>query len=73
MWKHEHWSARWLRPLEEVQAETLGNRLGDMETRILVKTLAFKLQVVARALVDTLSYTPADTEATTLQDTQGGA
>ena len=72
MLKQEHWSARWLRPLEEEQAETLGRRLGDMETRILVKTLAFKLQVVAGTLVDTLSNTPADAEATTLQDTQGG-
>ena len=72
MWKQEHWSARWLRPLGEAQAETLGHRLGDAETRIRVKTLAFKLQVVAVAGGDTLSYTPADTEAITLQDTQGG-
>ena len=40
-----------------------------METRILVKTLAFKLEVVAEALVDTLPYTSADAEATTLQET----
>ena len=46
--------------------------LGDLESRILLKTLAFKLEVVAEALVDTLSHTPADPEATTLQDTPGG-
>ena len=46
--------------------------LGDLETRILLKTLAFKLEVVAEALVHTFSNTPADPEATTLQDTPGG-
>ena len=30
-------------------AETLGVTLGDLETRILVKTLAFNLEVVAEA------------------------
>ena len=47
-------------------------KLGDLETRILVKTLAFELEVVADALVDTLSNTPAYAEATTLQGTLGG-
>ena len=47
-------------------------RLGDVESRNLVKTLAFKLQVVAGTLVDTLSSTPPDAETTTLQHTQGG-
>ena len=41
-----------LRPVEEAQAKTLGHRLGDEETSILVKRLPFKLQVVAGALVD---------------------
>lgn len=36
------------------------------------KTLAFKLVVVAEALIDTLPYTPEDVEATTLQDPLGG-
>ena len=43
-----------------------------METSILFKTLPFKLEVVAEALVDMLSFTPADSEDTTLKDTQGG-
>ena len=42
-----------------------------MTTRILVKTLAFKLEVVADALVDTLRHTPAGLQATTPQETQG--
>ena len=36
------------------------------------KTLAFELEVVAEALVDMLSFTPADSEDTRLEDTQGG-
>ena len=43
-----------------------------MQTSILFKTLAFKLEVVAEALVDMLSFTPADSEDTTLKDTQCG-
>ena len=43
-----------------------------MATMILFKTLAFKLEVVADALADTLPQTPAGAEATTLQDTLGG-
>lgn len=62
-----HWSARWLRPLGEAQAKTLGDTLRDVQTSILVKTLAFKLEVGAEALVHTL----ADADATILQDTQG--
>ena len=60
MWREEHLLARWLRPLGEVQAQTLGETLRDVATRILVKTLAFKLEVVAYVLVDT------HTKATTL-------
>ena len=52
--------ARWLRPLGEVQAQTLGETLRDVATRILVKTLAFKLELVAYVLVD------IHTKATTL-------
>ena len=66
-----HWSARWLRTLEEARAKTLGDTLRDVQTRILVKTLAFKLEVGAEALVHTLPHTLADAEATILQDTQG--
>ena len=40
--------------------------LDDLEARILVKTLAFKLEVVSKALVGTLCNTQADAEATTL-------
>ena len=72
MCRQEHWPARWLRPLGEAQAETLGVTPGDVQTRIRVKTLAFKVEVVAEALVDTLPYTSADAEATTLQDPKGG-
>ena len=54
---------------KQAQAETLGVTLGEVETRIVVKTLAFKL---AEALVDTLPYTQEDVEATTLQDPLGG-
>jgi len=36
---------------------------GNVETRILVKTLPFKLAGVAEALADTLPHTPADAEA----------
>jgi len=61
-----------LRPLREAQAEILGDTLGYVETRILFKTLAFKLEMMADALVDTLPQTPAGAEATTLQYTQGG-
>ena len=39
MWKQEHWSAPLLRPVEEAQAKTLGHRLGDEETSILVERL----------------------------------
>ena len=60
-----HWSERWLRPVQEAQTQTLGHTLGDEQTRILVKTLAFKLEVVAEALVETLPYTLADVEVTT--------
>ena len=42
-----------------------------MQTRILVKTLAFKLVVGAEALVHTPPQTLADAQATILQDTQG--
>ena len=35
-----------LRPLKEAKAETLGVKLGDLKTNILVKTLAFRLEVV---------------------------
>ena len=66
-----HWSARWLRTLEEAQAKTLGDTLRDVQTRILVKTLAFKLEVGAETLVHTLPHTLAEAEATILQDTQG--
>ena len=72
MWRQEHWPAGWLRPLEQAQAKTLGDTLGDVDSSILVKTLAFKLEVVAEALVGTLPYTPTDAKATALQDTQGG-
>jgi len=72
MCRQENWPARWLRPLGGAQAETLGVTLGDVETRIRVKTLAVKLEVVAEALVDALPYTSADAEATTLQDAKGG-
>lgn len=44
----------------EVQAQTPGETLRDVATRILVKTLAFKLDVVAYVLVD------IHTKATTL-------
>lgn len=60
-----YWSERWLRPVEEAQAQTLGHTLGDEQTRILFKTLAFKLEVVANTLVETLPDTLADVEATT--------
>ena len=43
--------------LSEMDVKTIGDTLGCVETRILVKRLAFKL---------------AGAEATTLQDTQGG-
>ena len=46
--------------LEEAQAETLADTLSDVETRILVKTLTFKLERVAGALVDTMLYTTAN-------------
>ena len=74
-----------LQQINNVQARALVGRLGktsrqsaagklfvildDLEARILVKTLAFKLEVVAKALVGMLCNTPADAEATTLQDT----
>ena len=67
-----HWSKRRLRPVGEANTETLGDTLGDVETRILVKTLAWKLEVVEEALVHTVPHTLADAEATTLLDTQGG-
>ena len=71
MWSQGLWSALWLTPLGKAQAETLGQRLGDLETRILVKTLALKLELVAETLVQTVPDKVADTKATTLQDTQG--
>ena len=43
-----------------------------METRILVKTLALKLELVAETLVQTVPDKVADAKATTLQDTQVG-
>ena len=58
IWRQGHWSAHRLRPLEEAQAKTLVDTLGDVETRILVKTLAFKLQVVAEEVVDALCRVP---------------
>ena len=61
-----HWSERWLRPVEDAQAQSLGHTLGDEQTRILVKTLALKLEVVAETLVETLPFTLLDVEATTL-------
>ena len=42
------------------------NTLGDVQTRILVNMAALKLEVVAEALVQTVPYTLADAEATTL-------
>jgi len=72
MCRKEHWPAGWLTPLEQAQAKTLGDTLGDVDSSILVKTLAYKLEVVAETLVDTLPYTPADAKATALQDTQDG-
>ena len=36
--------------LSETDVKTIGETQGDVETRILVKTLAFKLEVVAEAL-----------------------
>ena len=62
---------RWLGPLGQSQAKTLGDTLRDVQTRILVKTLALKLEVGAEALVHTLPHTLAEAEATILQDTQG--
>ena len=59
-------SKRWLRPLGKAQAEKLGDKLGDVQTRILVNMAALKLEVVAEALVQTVPYTLADAEATTL-------
>ena len=41
---------------------------GHVETGILVKTLPFKLAVVAKALADTLPHNPADAEAKELFD-----
>ena len=72
MWRQGLWSARWQTPLGKAQAETLGERLGDVETRILVKTLALKLELVAETLVQTVPDKVADAKATTLQDTQVG-
>ena len=65
-------SKRWLRPLGKAQAEKLGDKLGDVQTRILVNMAALKLEVVAEALIQTVLHTLADVEGTTLQDTQGG-
>jgi len=39
--------------------------VSDVETRLLVETLAFKVEVVLEALVDTLPQTPADAKTTT--------
>ena len=65
-------SERLLRPLGEAQGENLFETLADVEKRILVKTLAFKLAVAVKALVDTLLNTKAGAEATTLPTPQGG-
>ena len=59
-------SKPWLRPLGKAQAEKLGDKQGDVQTRILVNMAALKLEVVAEALVQTVPYTLADAEATTL-------
>ena len=64
------WSARWLKPQEKAQAES--ERVGDGKTRILVKTLVLKLELVANTLVQTVPDKVADAKATTLQDIQGG-
>lgn len=53
-----------------MQAES--ERLGDVKTRILVKTLALKLELVANTLVQTVPDKVADAKATTLQDIKGG-
>ena len=45
---------------------TLAHTVGDVETRILVETLALNFEVVAEALVHTVPHTLADAEATTL-------
>ena len=52
--------------------DTWPHILGHVETSILVKTLALKLEVVAEALIQTVLHTLADVEGATLQDTQGG-
>ena len=70
MWRQGLWSARWLKPLGKAQAES--ERLGDVKTRILVKTLALKLELVANTLDQTVPDKVADAKATTLQDIQGG-
>lgn len=72
MCRQGHWSARWPRRLREAQVETLGDTLGDVETRIMVKTLDFKGEVATEALVQTVLYTLVNAEATILQDTRGG-
>lgn len=59
-------SEHWLRSLGKAQAEKLSDKLGDVQTRILFNTAALKLEVVAEALVQTVPYTLADAEATTL-------
>ena len=46
--------------------------MGDGKTRILVKTLVLKLELVANTLVQTVPDKVADAKATTLQDIQGG-
>ena len=58
------------RPLGKAKAETLGDTSGDVKTRILVKTLALKLEGLVEALVDTLPHTPGDAKAATLPDTK---
>ena len=70
MWRQGLWSARWLKPQGKTQAES--ERLGDVKTRILVKTLRLKLELVANTLVQTVPDKVADAKATTLQDIQGG-
>ena len=57
-----HRSERWLRPVGEAKTVTLAHTLGDVETRILVETLALNLEVVAEALVHTVPHTLADAE-----------
>ena len=66
MSRQEQWWAHWFIPLREAHT------LAYVAPRILVKSLDFKLEVVADALVNTLPHSPAGSEATTLQNRQGG-